>query len=116
MRKLAASILLVAALLLSACARARVTTEVRSDGSWMRTVQLTGQQKKEGVVATPTLEDTFLTPSEKEWKSTEEGKDGNRTVTLERLVPAGGALQGDVSIKGTEPGKLRLVNQVEVKA
>lgn len=65
---------------------------------------------------TPALEDTFLIPAGDEWKSSEEAKDNNRTVTLERTVPAGGALQGDVSIKGSEPGKPRLVNQVAVRA
>ena len=45
----------------------------------------------------------------------EEAKDDNRTLTLERSFPAGATLQGDVSIKSTEPGKLRLVNSVAVK-
>jgi hypothetical protein len=122
MRSLVISILLAAALLLSACARARVTTEIRSDGSWKRTVVLSGQQKKEGVQATPTLEDTFVVPAGAGWKSSEETKDTNRMVTLERSFATGATLQGDVSIKssepakGSEPAKLRLVNQVTVKA
>jgi hypothetical protein len=116
MRSLVASILFAAALLLSACARARVTTQIQSDGSWTRTLALTGQQKKDGLKVTPTLEETFLIPSGDAWKSTEEAKDDNRTVTLKRSLPAGATLDGDVSIKGLEPGKLRLVNHVAVKA
>jgi len=65
---------------------------------------------------TPALEDTFVIPVGDGWKSTEEAKDNNRMLTLERPVPAGGTLQGDVSIKGSEPGKLRLVNHVAVTA
>jgi hypothetical protein len=116
MRCLASSILLAAALLLNACARARVTTRIRSDGSWTRTVTLTGLQKKDGFQATPTLEDTFVIPAGNGWKSLEEARDNNRTLTLERSFAAGSALQGDVSLKSSEPGKLRLVNQVTVQA
>ena len=108
---------LAAAFLLSGCARARVTTHIQSDGSWTRTLALTGQQKKEGVQATPTLEDTFVIPSGPGWKSSEETKDNNRSVTLERSFAAGATtLDGDLSIKSSEPGKLRLVNHVTIKA
>lgn len=103
MRDLAISTFLAAALLTSACARARVTTEIQSNGSWRRTVVLTGQQKS-------TVEDTFVIPTGNGWKSTEEAKDNNRTLTLERSFPAGATVQGDVSTKG------RLVNAVAVKA
>lgn len=115
MRSLVISILLAAALLLTACARARVTTEIQSNGSWKRTVILSGQQKKEGVQVTPTLKDTFVVPTGAGWKSSEETKDNNRSVTLERSLPSGATLDGDVSIKSFEPGKLRLVNRVTVK-
>jgi len=65
---------------------------------------------------TPTVEDTFVIPAGGGWKSTEAATDNNRTITLERSMPAGGTIEGDVSIKGSEPGKLRLVNRVAVKA
>jgi hypothetical protein len=116
MRSLASSILLAAALLLSGCARARVTTRIQSDGSWTRTVTLTGLQKKDGFQATPTLEDTFVIPAGNGWKSSEEAKDNNRTLTLGRSLAPGATPDGDVSIKSSEPGKLRLVNRVAVKA
>jgi hypothetical protein len=93
-----------------------VTTQIQSDGSWTRTVALTGQQRKDGLKVTPTLEDTFVIPAGNAWKSTEEAKDDNRTLTLERSLPAGATLEADVSIKGPETGKLRLVNHVSIKA
>jgi len=116
MQPLVTTILLAAVLLLSACARARVTTHIRSDGSFTRTVALTGQQKTGGVQVTPTLEDTFVIPAGDGWKSTEETKDNNRMLTLERSLPVGATLEGDVAIKSSEPGKLRLVNHVAVKS
>jgi hypothetical protein len=116
MRSLSTLILFAAALLASACARARVTTQIHSDGSWTRTIALSGQQKKDGLQMTPTLEDTFVIPAGNGWKSTEEAKGNSRTLTLERSLPSGGTLQGDVSIKSSEAGKLRLVNYVAVKA
>jgi hypothetical protein len=106
----------VAAVLLSACARARITTHIQSDGSWKRTVELTGQQKREGVEAKPTLEDTFAISTGAGWKSSDETKDTIRSLTLERSLPAGATLDGDLSIKSTDPGKLRLVNHVTIKA
>jgi len=116
MRSLAILTALAAAILLSACARARVTTHIQSDGSWSRTIALSGQQKREGVETRPTLEDTFVVPAGPGWKSSEEMKDDNRSVTLERTLSAGATLDGDVSIKSSEPGKLRLVNHVTIKA
>ncbi len=115
MRSLAISCVLAASLLLSACARARVTTRIQSDGSWTRNVVLTGQMKREGVQTKPTLEDTFAVPTGDGWKSSEETKDTIRTLTLQRSLAAGAAIQGDVSIKSSETGKLQLVNQVTVK-
>lgn len=95
------------------CGRARVTTAIKPDGSWTRTVVFTGPEKKEGQV-TPTLEDTFVFPSGAVWKSSEEKKDSDRIVTLERVLAAGAALQGDISIKSGVKDKLSLVNQATV--
>jgi len=115
MRSFAISIALAAVFLLIGCGRARVTTHIQSDGSWTRTLELTGQQKREGVQAMPTLEDTFVVPTGPEWKSSEETKDNNRAVTLKRSLPPGATLDGDLSLKSREPGKLRLVNHVTIK-
>src|SRR5258706_605596 len=113
MRFTAALLSLLAFALLTGCARARVTTAINSNGSWTRTDAFTGQEKKEGNMA-PTVEDTFVVPSGAGWKSTETKKNEDRVVTLIRSVPAGGKLQGDVTLKGGEPGKITLVNEVTV--
>ena len=74
MRSLLTLILFAAALFASACARARVTTQVHSDGSWTRTIALSGQQKKGGIQVTPALEDTFVIPAGNGWKSVKKRK------------------------------------------
>jgi len=65
---------------------------------------------------TPTLEETFAIPAGNGWRLSEEAKGNVRSLTLERLLPAGATLEGDVSIKSSEPGKPRLVNRVAVTA
>jgi hypothetical protein len=115
MRILAASCGLVAVALLSGCARSRITTDIKANGSWARTVSLTGQEKKkEEMQMTPALEDIFLIPSGPGWKSHEEKKSGDRTIILERVMAAGATLKGDLSLKDDEKGKLKLVNEVTV--
>jgi len=113
MRFIAVCCGLVAAFLMSACARARVTTTIKPDGSWTRSVALIGQEKKEGQMA-PTLEETFVLPSGAAWKSSEEKKNDERTLTFERTLAAGASIQGDLSVKGNAVGKLNLVNEVTV--
>jgi len=98
---------------LAGCARARVTTAIQADGSWTRTVLLTGQEKKDMQV-TPTLEDTFVIPAGAGWSSHEEKKNGDRVLTLERTLAPGASLEGDVSLKAGAGGKLRLTNEVTV--
>src|SRR5271165_67766 len=107
---------LAAAVLLSGCARVRVTTEVKSDGSCSRTVALTGQEQKEGSMQMGgKLEDTFVLPAGKEWTTLETKKDGNRTMTYQRKLVLGRPLEGDVSLKdGTEGGNVQLANSVTV--
>jgi hypothetical protein len=112
MRLFGLSLALSASILLAGCARARVTTSIQPDGSFKRTVVLIGQAKKDMQV-TPTLEDTFVIPSGAGWTSKEEKQNDERMLTLDRTVPAGGSLAGDVSIKAEE-GKLKLVNEVKV--
>ena len=113
MRTIGVSIGVLAAILLTGCARARVTTAIKGDGSWTRTVVLSGPEKKEGQM-TPTLDDTFVIPSGAGWKIVESKKNDERVVTAERTMAAGASLQSDVSVKGSEPGKLTLVNDVAI--
>ena len=112
------SILLALAIVafLSGCSRVRVTTEIKADGSCNRTVVLTGQEPKEGGMQMGgKLEEAFLLPAGKEWKSRETKKDGNRTMTYERKLVLGRPLLGDVSVKsGAEDGKVQLSNSVTV--
>ncbi|HLK19341.1 MAG TPA: hypothetical protein VKT81_10300 [Bryobacteraceae bacterium] len=104
---------LLAAILASGCSHARVITTIKADGSWTRSVSLIGQEKKDAQM-TPTLEDTFVLPSGAAWKSHEEKKNDERTLTFERTLAAGAALDGDLSIKGGADGKLNLVNHATV--
>ena len=114
MRSLALSAIFLATILLSACARVRVTTQIQRDGSAVRTMVLTGQVKKDGM-QTPTVEDTFVIPSGAGWKSSENKKDDSQVLTFERQWTADAHVQADVSIKANQPGKLRLTNEVSIK-
>jgi len=102
---------LVALAALSGCARSRITTDIKANGSWVRTVTFTGQEKKEGQMV-PSIEDTFVVPSGAGWAPHEGKKNDERILTLERTVAAGGSLKGDLSIKGDGPNKLLLTNEV----
>jgi hypothetical protein len=113
MRFRAALLSVLAFVLLTGCARVRVTTAINSNGSWTRTVAFSGPEKKEGNMV-PTAEDTFIIPSGAGWKSSETKKNDDRVLTLVRTLAAGAKLQGDVSLKGGEEGKLTLVNEVIV--
>jgi hypothetical protein len=116
MRLSALSTILAALVLLSGCARVKVTTEIKSNGSVTRIVAFTGQDKNEkSMQVGGTIEESFVLPAGKEWKSRETKKDADRTVTYERNLTAGHPFTGDVSIKdGAESGKLQLVNSVTV--
>jgi hypothetical protein len=99
---------------LCGCARARITTEIKADGSWKRTVALTAPKAQEGMQV-PSLENTFVTPSGSRWKSHEETeKNQERWLVSERMFAGGESSEGDLSIKGADPSKLKLVNKVTV--
>jgi hypothetical protein len=98
--------------LLTCCARARVTTEIHSGGTWTRTVALTGQEKKDGQMG-GSIEDSFILPSGAGWKSQTEEKDSARTITFERTLAADVPLKGDVSVKG-DGDTAAMINEVTV--
>ncbi len=115
MRTTCLSGLCFALALLTGCARSRVTTEIKSGGSWNRTVALTGQEKKEGQMDMGgSVEDAFAAPTGDGWKSHAETKDADKTMTYEKAFAVGASSTGDLSIKGDE-GKVTLVNEVSVK-
>jgi hypothetical protein len=91
-----------------------VTTEIKVGGSWTRTVALGGQQKKEGQPNMGAVEDSFVLPSGPGWKSHEEKKGDDRTLTFERTLTAGATSKGDLSVKGGNAGATELVNEVTV--
>ncbi len=105
---------LAAIVLLGGCARARITTEIKPDGSWLRTTTFTGQAKKEGMQLASTIEETFLAPSGDKWKSREEKKNEDRTLIFERVLAAGESLKGDLALKGDGEGKVKLTNEVRI--
>jgi hypothetical protein len=114
MRFIAVTGLLVSLALLTGCAKARVTTEIRSGGACTRTIALTGQEKKDGQMDMGgSIEDAFVLPSGAGWKSSTAKKDSNQTMTFEKTFAAGAPLRGDLSIKG-DGGKVSLTNEVTV--
>ncbi|HLJ50438.1 MAG TPA: hypothetical protein VKU01_30710 [Bryobacteraceae bacterium] len=107
--------LFAAVALLTGCARSRITTEIKPDGSWVRTVAFTGQEKKEGSPQLArTAEETFTFPAGSQWKLRKESKGEDRTTVFERSLAAGESLKGDVSVKDDDPSKVKLVNEVVV--
>ncbi len=118
MRNVFAVATVAAVVLVSGCARVKVTTELKANGSFTRTVEFTGQAKQEGeggaMQMGSSLEDTFALPSGAGWKSRETKKDSDRVITVTKLFAAAGAAKGDLTIK-EGAGKLLMSNDVMVK-
>lgn len=113
MRKILCLAAVMAIALLAGCARARVTTEIRPDGSFNRTVLLAGPEKKEGQMA-PSIDDTFLFPTGAGWKVSDGKEKSDVTKTFVRTV-SGGSLKGDLAVKADKASKApELVNEVTV--
>src|SRR5258708_12466972 len=100
--------LAAAALVISGCARSRITTEIKPDGSWLRTVVFTGSEKKEGSMA-PAIEDSFVLPSGAAWKSHEGKKNDDPVLTYEPTLAPRASLNADISIK-RDPRQLTLAH------
>jgi hypothetical protein len=99
--------------LFTSCARARITTEIRSGGSAIRSVALTGQEKNPSQVDLGSgIVDSFVLPSGDRWKSRTEKKDADQTMTFVTTLTSGELLKGDVSVKGD--GGVSMVNEVSV--
>ena len=100
MRRFLAICVVLLPVLLTGCARASITTAIHSDGTWTRTVVLSGQDKKDAGPAGASIEDAFIAPTGDGWKSHSETKEGDRTLTFERTLPSGASLKGDLSVRG----------------
>src|SRR5260370_35966170 len=88
---------LLAAILSCGCARGRVTTAIKADGSWVRALGLTGQDKKAEMQMTATLDDTFVGPPGAGSKSREGRRGEERTPVVGGALAAGGSVPGYVS-------------------
>jgi hypothetical protein len=107
---------ILALTLFTGCARSKITTEVRANGSYVRTIELTGPAKQEGGMQVgSTLEETFAVPSDAAWTKSERTKASDRIVTLVRTFAAGAGSKGDLRLKEGEGEKVALSNEVTVK-
>ena len=118
----AATTLLCAALagtgtLLNGCARGVATTTVAPNGAWTRKVTFHGAKPDNNGGAMGTkIEDAILVPQGAEWKITRQDKEDEKLLTIERSMPLGGALHGDIMIKGGKKGPSPIaVNDVSVQ-
>ena len=109
MNRLTISITLIAFAFIGGCARSRITTEIKANGSWTRTAEFTGPAKQEGMQTNASLEDTFALPSGAGWKSSEKTKDTDRTITVVKTFAAGGTSKGDLTIKGAVANEATVV-------
>lgn len=102
----------------SGCARTATTTEVRPDGSLLRTVAFKGNspEPKKGAEGAsggemsasfgPKLEDMLAVPKGAEWTIIRSRKDDELTITATRTVAAGQPVGDDLGIRSTpEPAK-----------
>lgn len=78
---------LITILISTGCGRARVSTEIHTDGSFTRSVALTGQEKQAegGPQMTPSLDDVFIFPTAAGWRVADnKGEKGEITKTFTR--------------------------------
>lgn len=103
--------------LLTGCARGVATTSVASNGTWTRKVTFHGvKPDKDGNAIGTKIEDAILVPQGAEWKITRQDKGEEKLLTIERTMPPGGALHGDIAIKGGNQGPSPIaVNDVSVQ-
>lgn len=119
-RSMRAALALTAALCLYGCGRTSTVTEVKPDGSFVRTLTFRGQPPAEGegaIVMGPTVDTLFELPGGAAWKVTREKKDNELVITAVRTFPAGTAAQQDMALKakGKAPMGRLLVNSVAIR-
>jgi len=108
-RLLLAALAGLGALLTTGCARSTVTTDIKADGSWARSIQFHGPSPGgnagPGANLAPKVEDIFDIPSGGPWKSKKEQTEDEMVYTVERDHAAGETQKQDVSVrsKGKSP-------------
>jgi hypothetical protein len=116
MHRLLLSFILVAAAFLGGCARAKVTTEIKTAGLTERTIEYTGQANDgQGMSMGPKLEESFKLPAGAGWTVKETKTDKDRTVTARRALGLDEVAKGDITVRDKDPNKVFVVNEVSVK-
>ncbi len=119
LHKAASAIAAIAAIYaLSGCARATIGSEVKPNGSWVRTVQLHGPppDKSGGLMPAGKLEDAFAVPGAP-WTVTKSAVKDGEVVTCKRNMQLGETASHDVVCRAKSNGKTVdvAVNECSVK-
>ena len=118
MRVLPACVLLVSGVgAMSGCARGVAVTTVAPNGAWTRKITFHGvKPDKNGGEMGQKIEDAVVLPTGAEWKITRHDENDESIVTLERTLPPGATLTGDITVKGGKKGAgVVAVNTVRVQ-
>lgn len=99
--------------LITGCGRSKVVTEVKADGSFTRTMTITGQASEEGSMQMgPKLEEILPAPAG--WTVKEEKKKSDRIITATKAFKAGEISKGDVTVNEA-PKQRALTNEVSIR-
>lgn len=100
-------------LFVTGCGRSKVVTEVKADGSFTRTMTITGQASEEGAMQMgPKLEEILPAPAG--WTVKEEKKKSDRIITATKTFKAGEISKGDVTINES-PKQRALTNEISIR-
>jgi hypothetical protein len=101
---------LAGAVLASGCARATVTTDIKADGAWTRTLNFRSD-------TVDRLHETFALPFGAPWKVSKEPLDGEVIYIAGRTLRPGETLRQDLVLREADKGKAtrQLVNEVSVR-
>ncbi len=116
-------LLALGSLLATGCSRAVVTTTVKPDGAFTRTIAFHGPKSddKAGEIAVPgggELKDSFEMPAGGPWKTKHEKLENEEVYTAERELTPGMVQKQDIAVKSgdkTKPG-LFMVNAATVRS
>jgi hypothetical protein len=110
-RWLSLGAMIAAAALACGCAQVSVSTNVRPDGSWRRTLQFRADRLDR-------LKESFVLPHGSPWRARKEWVNREAVYTASRALPRGGEAQHDFVMKapGKSGQKPLVVNEVSVRA